>query len=508
MFTNNAQSFLGYFWPETILITGILLVLLWEVLYRPAPRAHAAALTIGTLVGSMVAMALVMMRRPEPASLFGGLMVWDPFAAFFKAAAAVTTALAVLLAWRARETEDMRLKGSAEFHALLLTTTLGIYLLSSATDLLTIFIGLETVSMTSYVLAGYHRRDRRASEAALKYVIYGGVASGAMLYGMSLMYGATGATKLVEMRAAVVTAAGIAMSPVLMLAATLVIVGFAFKIAAVPFHMWCPDVYEGAPTPVTAFFSVGPKLAGFAVFVRVFYGVFYQPGATGPGGADAVIPWQAVLGVVSVASMTLGNLAALGQTNMKRLLAYSSIAHVGYVLMGLVVATPDGLAAIVFYLVVYLAMNLGAFLVVIAMARELGSKDDPGEDLRHYQGLGVRAPLVAILLAIFLFSLTGLPPLGGFVGKYYLFASVVAKGGVWYVALAVIGILNSALSLYYYAKIVRVMFLEKPLDASPVAFARVHTIPLVALAVPVVVLGLYWGPPLALAFRTVKFIGL
>jgi len=414
----------------------------------------------------------------------------------------------VLLAWRARETEDMRIKGAAEFHALLLTTTLGVYLLSSATDLLTIYLGLETVSLTSYVLAGYHRRDRRASEAALKYVIYGGVASGAMLYGMSLLYGATAATKLLDIRVALAASGAAAMSPMLMLATTLIIVGFAFKIAAVPFHMWCPDVYEGAPTPVTAFFSVGPKLAGFAVFVRFFYGVFYQPGIGGPGGPDSVIPWQAVLGVVSVLSMTVGNFAALGQTNMKRLLAYSSIAHVGYVLMGLVVATPDGLAAIVFYLVVYLAMNLGAFLVVIAISREVGTPSDPGEDVRHYQGLGARAPFVAILLAIFLFSLTGLPPLGGFVGKYYLFASVVAKGGFWFALLAVIGIVNSAISLYYYAKVVRVMFLEKPLDAAPITFRLVHTVPLFGLAVPVVMLGLYWGPALALAFRTVRFIGL
>ena len=310
------------------------------------------------------------------------------------------------------------------------------------------------------------------------------VASGVMLYGLSLLYGLAGATSLTAVRHAISEAGA---TPVVVLALALVMAGFGCKIAAVPFHMWCPDVYEGAPTPITAFLSVGPKAAGFALLIRFFLGVTPDLGPQGFADGSFV---AAFLGAMAIATMTVGNFVAIAQQNLKRLLAYSSIAHAGYLLMGLATGTQAGVQAILFYLCAYLLMNVGAFLVVIAIA-EAGH----GETIADYRGLGYRAPFAAVVMGVFLFSLTGLPPMVGFVGKFYLFAAVLEKGGPFYVILAIVGVLNSAVSLYYYARILKAMYLEQPAEgAEPVTVAPLHAYTLGGLAVLTVLFGLYWAP--------------
>ncbi|HEX9103232.1 MAG TPA: NADH-quinone oxidoreductase subunit N, partial [Polyangia bacterium] len=284
--------------------------------------------------------------------------------------------------------------------------------------------------------------------------------------------------------AAILQAAGTTpAATTVMLAVVLCLAGFGYKVASVPFHMWCPDVYEGAPTAVTAFLSVGPKAAGFALLLRFCAGVL--PAEL--GGAPA--PWPLLFGLIAAATMTLGNLGALAQTNVKRLLAYSSIAHAGYVLLALVAAGHDGARAILLYLVTYLFMSLGAFAVVVAVA-----DGGVGDQLAEWRGLGRRAPWAAAAMAIFLFSLTGLPPFAGFFGKVYVFYALVARGGSFMVTLAVVGILNSALSLYYYARVLRAMYFDAPADEAPIAVAPLHASLLAVLALPTVALFLVWSP--------------
>jgi NADH-quinone oxidoreductase subunit N len=352
------------------------------------------------------------------------------------------------------------------------------------------------------VLAGFKKGDRRAAEASLKYVIYGGVASGVMLFGMSYLYGLLGTTSLGElaMRIQHLQATGLpaaATRLTLVVAVVLVTAGVGYKIAAVPWHMWCPDVYEGAPTPFTAFLSVGPKAAGFAVALRLFYGALSGPSATMAGFGEAVggVPWPAIIGIMAAVTMTLGNLTALAQTNLKRLLAYSSIAHAGYMLMGLSAASDRGMQSIMIYMLIYVVMNLGSFLVVILVAEATGS-----ESILDYRGLAKRHPLAATAFAIFLFSLTGIPPFAGFVGKWYLFVAVLDRvpgpGGNWYATLAIIGALNSAVSLYYYVRVIRAMFIDvpyaEPKQAPPTPV--MYQVLLSASAVAVLVFGLWWTP--------------
>jgi NADH-quinone oxidoreductase subunit N len=315
-------------------------------------------------------------------------------------------------------------------------------------------------------------------------VIYGGVASGVMLYGMSLLYGLAGSTSFAAVRAACATTPA---TTTVVLAVILCLAGFGYKIASVPFHMWCPDVYQGAPTPVTAFLSVGPKAAGFALLIRFFTGSI--PGTLGTG-MDLQTPWPLLLAVIACATMTLGNLTALVQTNLKRMFAYSSIAHAGYLLLGLCAGGHDGMFAIFIYLITYLFMNIGAFSVIMAI-----SDAGLGEDLLDYRGLGKRAPSAALAMALFLFSLTGLPPFAGFFGKYFLFAALVSKGGTLLVTTAIIGVLNSAVSLFYYARILKAMYFESPAEgAADLAVPRLHSVNMWLMAVPTVALFVLWAP--------------
>jgi NADH-quinone oxidoreductase subunit N len=485
--------------PEFALTIGTVFLFVIDLFWRKSP-ARVALLTVGALVVLGVAAVFLALVPPTPQPLFNGMIANDAFAIFFKWLFVAAAGLTILIAAQGKDFPSQRI---GEFYALLIAIVLGMFLMASATDLLMIYLAIELVSMASYVLAGYRKGDRRAAEGSLKYVIYGGVASGVMLFGMSYLYGLLRTTNILEFGAAITalpasTGASLAATRLaLVVSIVFVAAGIGYKIAAVPWHMWCPDVYEGAPTPFTAFLSVGPKAAGFALALRFFQGAFSAPGldVTGFGTAFAGIPWPAVVGVIAAVTMTLGNFAALGQTNLKRLLAYSSIAHAGYTLMGLSADSSEGMKGVMMYMAIYLVMNLGAFLVVILVAEATGS-----ENILDYKGLAQRHPVAAVAFAIFLFSLTGIPPFAGFIGKWFLFVAVwnrtYGPGGGWYAVLLVIAALNTAVSLYYYVRIVRAMFIDLPYAPEPAQVPRRpgYQILLGAFSAAILLVGILPGP--------------
>jgi NADH-quinone oxidoreductase subunit N len=426
------------------------------------------------------------------------MVVLDNFSLFFKVFALAATILCVLMSLASNEINQVY---QGEYYALLLTSTLGIFFMASSSNLLMAYLSLELVSLASYVLTGFLPHNRRSSEAALKYLIYGGVASGTMIYGMSWIFGMTGSLDYAAIQAAL-GQAGIN-TATLFIAFVFILAGFGYKIVFVPFHMWSPDVYQGAPTPFTAFLSVASNAAGLAIMIRFFF-----PGVSRmvPGGEWSFISgaeWPHVLLVLSMITMTVGNLCALNQRNLKRMLAYSGIAHAGYMLMGLAVLNNEGLAAILFYVVVYLIMNLGAFVVVGMIANITG-----GEDIEQYRGLAWRgAALPAACLAVFLLSLTGLPPFAGFIGKFFLFAAVLKEGGP-FVILVLVAVMNSVVSLYYYANIIKIMFLDSPYPEDktvPVAAGDLNFTILLPLTVLTVVFGVYFGPLLKYTNQSLSF---
>ncbi len=481
----------SWFVPELVLTAGTLFLFAIDLFWKKHP-GRVARLTAGALLVLAATAVALAAQGKSPQTLFNGMIANDAFALFFKWLFLGAAGLTVVIAAQGKDFPAARV---GEFYALLMAIVLGMFLMASATDLLMMYLAIELVSMVSYVLAGYRKGDRRAAEGSLKYVIYGGVASGVMLFGMSYLYGLLGTTDVLDLARRVqnLQATGVSLAATrlaLVLAIVFVTAGFGYKVAAVPWHMWCPDVYEGAPTPFTAFLSVGPKAAGFALAIRFFHVALAGP--NGPGGlADAVghVPWPAVVGVLAAATMTLGNLSALTQTNLKRLLAYSSIAHAGYTLMGLSAASAAGMQAVMIYMLVYLVMNVGAFLVVILVAEATGS-----ESILDYRGLARRHPVAAITFSVFLFSLTGIPPFAGFIGKWYLFVAVWQRtygpGGGWYLVLLLIAALNTAISLYYYARIIRAMFLDAPqADAPRLASFLGYQVILAACAAVVLYLG-------------------
>ena len=420
--------------PELILTIGALLTLMIGVFRGDRSLAPLTAVCIGLLVfaGAVVATA-------PGGQAFGGLYVADGFSAFMKilvfAAAAVSMALA-LPYWR--DGTGARF----EYPVLLLLSALGMAMMVSANDLLTLYIGLELQSLAAYVLASFNRGESRSSEAGLKYFVLGALASGILLFGASLVYGFAGTTGFDAIRA--VLAAQHARSLGILIGIVFILAGLAFKISAVPFHMWTPDVYEGAPTPVAAFFSAAPKAAAMGLMVRVLVTPF------GPMTGD----WQQIVIFLSIASMLLGAAGAIGQTNIKRLLAYSSIGNVGFALVGLAAGTQTGIEGVLFYMAVYLAMTLGAFLVVMHLRRADGS---PVELMSDLAGLSKVRPGIAAAMAIFMFSLAGIPPLLGFWPKFAVFTAAVDAG---LFALAVIGVIASVIGAYYYLRLVKLMYFD------------------------------------------------
>ncbi len=489
---SNLASF-AWSAPEFVLAGGVVaLILLDLVVSRKEWLGEGALLLVATatlLVGRMAGDGI-------GRTLFDRSVALDEFAIFFKLLLLLSSFATI---WMSIGSREVKRSSQGEYYAILIAATLAMLFMASANNLLVAYLSLEFLSLCSYVLTGFAQNRRRSGEASLKYLIYGGVASGVMIYGMSWLYGLAGSLDFAAIQA--VLAKGDGASLALYIALVLTLVGLGYKISAFPMHMWAPDVYEGAPIPVTAFLAVGSKAAGFALTIRFLFTAMAR--SDGAGGFEMLggVGWDDLILGLSVATMTFGNLAALNQqSNVKRLLAYSSIAHAGYLLMGIVVLNGDGLRAMLFYLSIYYIMNLGAFVVVMLVSNSTGR-----EDLAAYRGLAWRGgALPAVAMAVFMFSLTGLPPLAGFVGKFYLFAAVIQKQ---LYLLAVVGVLNSVLSLFYYAKIVRTMFLEQPTgdEGAPIEVDWHNGVLLGLLTLATLVLGLWWQPLIAFADRSARF---
>jgi NADH-quinone oxidoreductase subunit N len=426
--------------PEILLAVGAMALLMIGA-FRPERENTAEA--IGWLAILVLAMAgwLILQQPAGVQRLFDGAFVVDGFARFMKVLTLVASAAALILSFDyLRQARTLKF----EYPVLVLLATAGMLMMISANDLIALYLGLELQSLALYVMAAIRRDDVRSSEAGLKYFVLGALSSGMLLYGASLVYGFTGSTSF-QVIAAAADQAGAGQHLGLIIGLVLLLVGLAFKISAVPFHMWTPDVYEGAPTPVTAFFSAAPKVAAMALLMRL----------TLAGFAGTKPQWQQVITALAIASMLLGAFAAIGQSNIKRLLAYSAIGNIGYALIGLAAGSPEGARGVVIYLVIYVAMTLGAFGVVLAMRRG----QTMTEDIEELSGLAQNNLALATLLAILLFSLAGLPPLAGFFAKFYVFLAAVREG-LW--PLAIIGVLASVVGAYYYVRIVKIMFFDRP----------------------------------------------
>jgi NADH-quinone oxidoreductase subunit N len=426
--------------PELIVALGAMALLMLGV---ALPERDREAEAIGWMaIAVLVAAGWLLLSQPSGSqSLFDGAFVVDSFARFMKAVTLVASAAALILSF-----DDLRRTHSLKFEypVLVLLATVGMMMMISAHDLVSLYVGLELQSLALYVLAAFRRDDVRSSEAGLKYFVLGALSSGMLLYGASLIYGFTGSTGFEAIgKAAAEAGAGTNLG--LIVGLVFLLVGLAFKISAVPFHMWTPDVYEGAPTPVAAFFSAAPKVAAMALLMRV----------TLEGFAGIKAQWQQVITALAIASMLLGAFAAIGQSNFKRLLAYSAIGNIGYALIGLAAGTPEGARGVAIYLVIYVAMTLGAFACVLAMRRGQTAT----EEIDELSGLAQNNLALATILAILMFSLAGIPPLAGFFAKFYVFLAAVREG-LW--PLAIIGVLASVVGAYYYVRIVKIMFFDQP----------------------------------------------
>jgi NADH-quinone oxidoreductase subunit N len=470
-----------YILPELVITAGALLVLVADVLLPRAQRGALGWVTLGVLAATLYALTPFRSTHVEVAH---GLMAVDQFGLFFKAVFLVAAAITVLMSMRYLEIEGA---SPGEYYFLILCATLGMMVMAGGIDLITIFIGLETMAVSFYILAGFIKPNQRSNEAAVKYFLLGAFSLGILLYGMSLMYGLSGTTNLRVMAPLFV---GQERDPRLVLAVILVVAGVGFKIAAVPFHMWAPDVYEGAPTPITAFLSVGSKAASFAMLLRIFIEGLPSMGED----------WRLLFYVLSIVTMTVGNIAAVSQSNIKRMLAYSSIAHAGYLLIGVVAGTARGVTAMLIYLLIYSFMQLGAFAVVVLLRRQ----DVIGDELKDFSGLHVRHPFAAFAMLLFMLSLGGIPPTAGFMGKFWLFGAAIDSG---YYGLAVIGVLNSAVSLYYYVRIVVFMYLKKETIGSEPVSSPSLTVVLAVAVVATLALGIYPRLLFELADASAKTLG-
>ncbi|NIO03053.1 MAG: NADH-quinone oxidoreductase subunit NuoN [Proteobacteria bacterium] len=418
---------------------------------------------------------------------FSGMVAADQFAVFFKIVFGLICLLTILISIGYTRQEGISF---GEYYVLVLFSTVGMMLMAAGTNLIIIFLGLETMSISVYVLAGIMRNNPRSVESAMKYFILGAFATGFFLYGVALIYGSTGSFNLKEIASYLATSGEGGRSALLIIGIALLTIGFGFKISTVPFHMWTPDVYEGAPTSITAFMATGVKAAAFAGLVRVFYS------ALGAFQSD----WTAIMWLLSVATMTVGNIVAISQSNIKRMLAYSSIAHAGYILVGFTAGNDLGTSSILFYLLAYTFMNIGAFTVVIL----LGRKGEENILITDYSGIGFKYPLLAASMTIFLLSLAGIPPLAGFMGKFYIFSAAVKAKFYW---LAIIGVLNSALSVYYYLRVtVYMYFREAEGETARLTFSPGAVVGLVIAVAGVFYLGIFPAIFLALARDSIRVL--
>ncbi|ROL56551.1 NADH-quinone oxidoreductase subunit N [Bacteroidetes/Chlorobi group bacterium Naka2016] len=478
---SNLQRSLTLFIPELILVGTLLVMILTDLIFKRFRFVNAFV----SLVGFILA-GVFLFLQPRNSFAFLNSFVVDDFSFFIKIIILISNILIVLMSFESKELIEKG-RNLGEFYTFLVGMTFGMFLVSGATNLILIYLAIETMSISSYILAGYTKEIKRASEASLKYVIFGAVSSGLMIYGISLLFGLTGSLNLIEIRDFLAT--NKVDSLAFFVSAMLVLAGFAYKISAVPFHFWTPDVYEGAPITITAYLSVASKAAGFAILIRFIKSALSVPTET----LDSIwtmvgnVDWSLIIAVLSALTMTLGNIVALWQNNLKRLLAYSSIAHAGYILMGVATLNETGTAAVLVYFFMYLLMNIGAFICVMLISNEIGS-----EDIKDFEGLGYRAPLLSAVFSVLLFSLIGLPPTAGFIAKFYIFAAAIDANLIW---LAVIGVINSVISLYYYVKIMRNMFIRGlDVDSPAIKTAKLNQVVVILLAALTILFGVYFSP--------------
>lgn len=473
--------------PELLIVTAACIVLVLDPVLRASDKDGLVWLSLGTLA---VCMGLTASQIQAPAAIFSGLVVIDAYGAFWKLLLYFVTGLTILLSHSYLKEERLYF---GEYYGFVLLSLSGMMVMVSSADLLTLYLGTELMSLSLYVMAGLKRSEPRSLEASAKYFVLGAFSSGILLYGISLLYGATGSTRLPEIAAAI---SGRNLDdPLLLFATILLAVGFGFKLAVVPFHMWTPDVYQGAPTSVTAFMAVAAKAASFGAFLRVFI--------EGLGGLKA--NWSAMFLILCLTTLILGNIVALVQTNVKRMLAYSSIAHAGYALIGVVatgrIGTSSGIASVLLYLSLYAFMTFGAFAIV-AMLRKDGIE---GENIEDFTGLAKRHPVAALLMLIFMVSLAGIPPTAGFIGKLYVFMSAVEAGLPW---LAAVALIFAVISAYYYLRLVMVMYMREPIDLSSASPRMVMSpslsIVLACAVAGVVIFGIYPNPLVDFAMQAVS----
>lgn len=494
--------------PELILsVAGVVVMLVDAFTRRTGQRWATGAVSLAGIGAAAIACVWLWGAAPElPTTAFGDMLILDRMRLSFTIVFLIVAALTVLVSMIWVEWEGLP---AGEFHTLLLFATVGMMLMASGGDLVMIFLGLEILSIATYVMAGFRKSDVRSNESSVKYFILGSFSSAFLLYGIALIYGATAHTITVDgqqtFAAGTTNIALIAerineglYPPLLFAGAAMLMIGFGFKIATAPFHVWTPDVYEGAPTPVTAFMAAGPKAAGFAAFMRVFLFAFPFIAVTSASertGAQLHEAWVYALWLLAVLTMTVGNVVALVQNNVKRMLAYSSIAHAGYALVGFVAAgwatdagqQSDAIASVIFYLLVYAVMNLGAFAVVTLIARS----GDRRTDVEDYRGIGFRSPALSLTLSLFLLSLLGVPLTAGFMGKVMVFSEALEQG---FYALVVIGVLNTAVSVYYYLRLIVVMFFrERTTEWLPPAIPASIALVLIITVAGVLYLGLFPG---------------
>ncbi len=457
--------------PEILVLVLALLVLALDLALAEEKRGSLGWVAAGGLLTILITSLIVGRPADEGRLVWGGMLRHDwlgfTFKMMFLFAAAITSLLSIDLA---------RLGRRGEFYLLLLASTLGMMLMASSADLIMLYLAIETTSIPMYILAGFLTRDEKSTEAGFKYMLFGAMTSAVMLYGFSLLYGFAGTTSLYGLAQGVMTGEVTLMG--LLGALVLILVGFGFKISTVPLHFWAPDVYEGAPTPIAGFLSTASKAAGFAVLLRVLITAF--PLEIAPF-------WAAILAALATATMTLGNTLALAQKNMKRLPAYSSIAHAGYALIGLTALSGLGISSVVFYLIAYMATNLAAFGVIAAFGRVAGS-----DEISAYAGLSRRSPWLALAFMVALLSLAGMPPFGGFVVKFAVFAAAVQSNLVW---LAFVGVLNSIIGVYYYMTVLKVVYLYRSEDEDkPLPIPSAYQVALIALTVGIVLIGTVFAP--------------
>ena len=470
--------------PEIIISAFGFLVLLVDVFsHRVGRKNH---LGIISLIGIVIAFFYTLPQIGSVKSGFEGMFISDGYALFFKILFLIIAFLTVLISMGYTQREGIEF---GEYYALVLFGTLGMMLMAAGTHLITIFLGLETMSISIYILAGMMREDRRSVESALKYFLLGAFATGFLLYGIALIYGATGSLYLKDV-ASYIASKNLLRNPMLLMSLVFLTIGFGFKIASVPFHMWTPDVYEGAPTSITAFMATGVKAAGFAALIRVFFSALpaFRP------------DWTSIMWAICVATMTVGNIVAISQTNIKRMLAYSSIAHAGYILVAFVAGNDLGTSGILFYLMAYAFMNIGAFTCVIL----LGKKGEENILINDYAGIGFKHPLLAVSMTIFLLSMAGIPPLGGFMAKFYVFSAAVKSKFYW---LAILGMLNSAVSVYYYLRVTVLMyFRESEREITGLEFSPASVIALILAVIGTLYMGIF--PSNVLSFAQKSIAGL